>query len=514
LFGRGDFTDSHQKADCHSRTLSDDQSFTIMAERTHRFSDHIKLRNAKRLYAPTQVPLPTGIQQRYARYEFAINGENESYVQDIGQNDGDVEDITTTSTNSGQKRSILRIHHLPCGTFDLQVGDMLRKKKKFKVGPVHSDYVIFELNRDRIYFGNKDTRELNNSHSTDTLGMSYERVRDGVVESIPSKKEAIWVKRNPQLSRELYSNQKAGIEHRKEPKIYGDDTYEGWIRCNNLPVPLQSADPMRKVNIGGSFPFDASCPFCSKDLTTKLINYSGTFDFIDKIQRPPYSKYLGPKGWDAITKHLERHCQSNFHPFFHCIYDWDSVNKKSDDWTIGMQVQSLLNKSLDSSQLHLDVFLHVEHTKDESLLRMRLYEMKGFINGVLNEERRVLKKRSWIQKYDNHSVITGELCSLEKKIWKEHKDKIIDEFVGTSLNVVNDIFQSLFDFHFFSFINDLGNSNPGTSGAFVLWNSLCCYFKRGVFFDGHFPPVPKSVLSSPLETGLLAMIRCSKFSFS
>jgi hypothetical protein len=472
-----------------------------MAERTHRFSDHIQLRNAERLYGPTQVPLPTGIQQRYARYEFAINGENESHQED---------NTTTTSTNSGHKRSILWRDQLAAGTFDLQVGDTLRYKKKFKEGPVHSDYVIFEMSRDRIYFGMKDTRELNNSHSTDTLGMSFVRVRDGVVEPIPPKKEAIWVKRNPKLSRELYFNQKTGIEHRKQPPIYGVNTYEGWIRCNNLPVPTQSADPMKKVNIGVSSPYDASCPFCSKDLTTQSIKYSGTFDFLYKIQRPPYSKRFGPKGWDAITKYLENHCQSNFHPFFHCIYDWDSVNKKSDDWTIGMQVQSLLNKSLEKNELNLDVFLHAEHTKDESLLRMRLYEMKGFINGVFNEERRVLKKRTWIQKVKNHLVITPP----DKKLWREHKDKIIDEFLGISLTVVNDIFQSLFDFDFFSFTNDLRNSNPGTSGAFVLWNSLCCYFKRGVFFDGHFPPVPKTVLTSQLETGLLDMIRSSNFSLS
>jgi hypothetical protein len=443
-----------------------------MAQQTHRFSDHIKLRNAERLYGPTPVPLPSGIQKRYARYEFAINGQKESYC---------MEDNTTTTTSSGHKRSILWIDELPAGTFDLQVGDTLRYKKKIKEGPVHSDYVIFELNRDRIYFGKKDTRELNNSHSTDTLGMSYVRVREGVVKSIPFKKEAIWVKRNPELSRELYLNQNTGIEHRKQPTIYGVDNYKGWIRCNNLPVPIQSADPMRKVNIGGSYPYDASCPFCSKDLTTQSIKYSGTFDFLDKIQKPPYSKCLGPKGWDAITKHLEKHCQSNSHPFFHCIYDWDSVNKKSNDWTIAMQVQSLLNKSLENSQLHLDVFLHAEHTKDEYLLKMRLYEMKGFINGVLNEERRVLKKRTWIQKFNNHSGITGELESGDKKLWKEHKDNIIDEFICTSLNVVNDIFQSLLDFNFFSFTNDLKNPNRRSSGAFVVWNSICCYFKRGLF---------------------------------
>jgi hypothetical protein len=479
-----------------------------MAQQTHRFSDHIKLRNAERLYGPTQVPLPTGIQQRYARYEFTINDQMDSYV----------EDNTTTTTISGQKRLL---DQLPPCTFDLQVGDTLRSKKKFKEKVkelVPSDYVIFEMNRDRIYFGDKDNRSLNQSHSTDTLGMSYVRVRHGVVQSIPPKKEDIWVKRNPQLSRKFYLNQNTGIEHRKQPEIYGDKSYQGWIRCNNLPVPIQFADPMRKVNIGASNPSDATCPFCSKDLTTQSIKYFGTFDFLDKLQKPPYSKCLGPKGWDALTKSLEKHCQSNSHPFFHCIYDWDSVNKKADDWTIAMQVQSLLNKSLLNSQLHLDVFIHAERTKDESLLRMRLYEMKGFINGVFNEERRVLKKRTWIQKFNNHSGITAELESRDKKLWKEHKDKIIDEFLCTSLNAVNEIFQSLFDFNFFSFTNDLTNdletSNLTTSGAFVVWNSICCFFKRGVFFDGHFPPVPKTVLTSQLETGLLDMIRSSKFSLS
>jgi hypothetical protein len=343
--------------------------------------------------------------------------------------------------------------------------------------------------------------------------MSYERVRDGVVQSIPPKKD-IWVKRNPQLSREFYFKQATGTEHRIVPEIYGDESYKGWIRCNNLPVPIPSADPMRKVHTGVSTPYDGTCPFCLKDLTTQSIKYSGTFDFLDKLQQPPYSKCLGPKGWDGITKSLEEHCQANSHPSFHCIYDWDSVNKKSDDWTIAMQVQSLLNKSLENTQLHLDVFLHAEHTQDKSLLTMRLYEMKGYINGIFNEERRVLKLRTWIQKFNNHSGITGELDSSAKKLWKEYKNKIIDQFLGISLNVVHDIFQSLFDFDFSSFINDLNNSNNRTSGAFVVWNSICCYFKRGVFFDGHFPPVPKTVLTSQLETGLLDMIRSSKLSLS
>jgi hypothetical protein len=480
--------------------LSADQGFPIMAQQTHRFLDHIKLRDAERLYGPTQVPVPTRIQQRYARYEFPINGQKE--------------DNTTTTTNSGQKRSV---DQLPPGSFDLKVGDQLRVKKKFKKKDkegVHPDYVIFEMNRDKIYFGNKDTCELNTSHSTDTLAQSYVRVRDGVVESFPPKKEDIWVKRNPQLSRQFYLNQNTGFENKNKPQIYGDKSYKGWIRCNNLPVPTQSADPMRKVNIGASFPYDGTCPFCSKVLGTQLIKYTGTFDFLYKIQKPPYSKSLGPKGWVAITKHLEKHCQSHSHPNFHCIYDWDSVNKKSDDWTIAMQVQSLLNKSLEKSQLHLDVFLHAEHTKDESLLRMRLYEMKGFINGLFNEERRVLKKRTWIQKFINHPGITGELKSNDQKLWREHKDKIIDEFLITSLNVVNNIFQSLFDFNFFSFTKELKTPKGTETGAFTVWNSICCYFKRGVFFDGHFPPVPKTVLNSQLETGLLDMIRSSEFSLS
>jgi hypothetical protein len=60
-----------------------------MAQKTHRFSEHIKLRNAERLYGHVQVPLPADIQERYATYEFAIDSDSES---------DDLEDHTSTRT--------------------------------------------------------------------------------------------------------------------------------------------------------------------------------------------------------------------------------------------------------------------------------------------------------------------------------------------------------------------------------------------------------------------------------
>eukprot|EP00980_Cylindrotheca_fusiformis_P023889 scaffold11119_cov107-Cylindrotheca_fusiformis.AAC.3 len=396
--------------------------------------------------------------------------------------------------------------------FVLRIGDTIKLRKDLSPGsPVLVEKRIVDVDRTHIHVGidPKTALELYESRLR-FLAV----VQNGVEIRFPEKREHIWVERNPDLSRDILRESVAqpggnlvigGANN--EYQVPGTGGNCGTtIRLDALPIPRtddDSCDPavafsqvdypkiemkLRKDNV----PVSAECPICHNDIDlieegiTKL-NWR-SLDFLSCCEPPPNQYTSGKRTsfssrWTKLSNLLLDHCKAHCHAPFHCLIEWKAIrfvsggpsrgeNPSFGTWTLSMQVQSQLSSAFARAggiDIRSVTCITVNRT-DQSALKIRLSKILGIAIGLGSSEVLLLKDRKFISR-----------C---KEASSKEKSSAVASFVNDSTKMLERILQKFLDFDFHLYIvHEMKNE------TFSVWNSLCCFFQRGMYFKENFPPV-------------------------
>eukprot|EP00980_Cylindrotheca_fusiformis_P005780 scaffold1203_cov117-Cylindrotheca_fusiformis.AAC.19 len=406
----------------------------------------------------------------------------------------------------------------PTAKFVLRIGDTIKRRMDLTPGSkVLVEKRIVDVDRSRIHVGIDKTTAL---ELDEKMFKFFSVVQNGVEIKFPKKRKHIWVERNPDKSRVLlreslaqpYGDLVIGGA-RKEYQVPGTGGNCGTIiRLDALPIPRlkeDSCDPAvmafsqaeypeikMKMRKDGIVPVSAQCPICKNDIDLREEGITklkwNSLDFLTRCEPPPHQYTSGMRAgfsshWTKLSNLLFDHCKAHCHAPFHCLIEWKAIRFSPPEkgslgaWTLSMQVQSQLSSAFARAG-GIDIrsvdCITAKRT-DQSALKMRLTKILGIAIGLGPSEVLLLKDRKFV--------------SSCKEVSPKEKSRAVARFVNDSTEMLERILQKFLDFDFHLYIvHEMDNE------TFSVWNSLCCFFQRGMYFEDNFPPLHE-INWSPLQ---------------